>query len=242
MPEWKNTYLLLDRYSSRGDYDRSLDKLHEVIILHPNNKVAFAARYLAAQTYKQLGKQRLAFKLLDESLSANVSELDLMVAELEISRLHYLNGNLKSASSLYPEQSVLKYRRFQVSPVELIKKSDLEPGFWNEPILYGLSSALLPGLGQALAGSPMDSLSSLLMIGIPLHLSISAKRNNEHAFAAGSGIIAGIFYLGGISSSMKIKRKSNELKQKAFLKSNASKIYPYIKVDILPFPSVRVIW
>jgi len=235
--EWSDSFRLLDYYQNRGDLDRSLDVLSEIYVLHPDADVRLAATIQSAFIYEQLGKSKLSLRLLSEAQSA-LQAPNIDALRFEISRISLLSGNTQGAKDFYPEKSPVQARE----QGSIFAGLDHQTPWFDRPFFYGLSSAIIPGLGQTLAGAPMDGLSSILMISIPAYLAIGAKRNGEHAFAAGSGLIAGIFYLGGISSSVKVQELNEKAADSDRRRRAVGVLYPHIDFTALPMPHISVKW
>ncbi|MEZ4741795.1 MAG: hypothetical protein R3B45_05005 [Bdellovibrionota bacterium] len=195
----------------RGDFDRALDAL----ILMEFNEIDIdnraAAALVSARLYELAGKNETSVRLLERFLSRDSQGLSIEWARTirkEQARLMLSRGEIAAAQVLAVEA--------EHSISDVPKRADLyKPPLNKDPIVNGVASVLLPGLGQTLQGRPQDALAAWLMIGIPLAFNVQARKKGEHTFANAMGILASFFYLGNIASAYRIAEKEvNQMRSK----------------------------
>ena len=209
----QQTLSLVEELILRGDYDRAISWLLTIEISSPHLEDRLDAVLLGARLYELVGKSKTSVRLLERfkernSLKAGTSydriveqqfRLLLEAEELEIARrLAADNHHLSD------------YRHVFVAREDREKQPYSGPNPW----VAATFSSVLPGSGQIYQGRYRDALSSIFMIAIPSYFAVKAKKNDEHAFAAGAGTLAGFFYLGNVASAYRtaIMRHENDEK------------------------------
>lgn len=198
----------------RGDYERATDHLLLAEFNCPQPGQRLAAAALQARLFELSQKRPTAIRLL-ERFKQREPLLPKALAgaiDKEQARLFLLDEQLLAAKAKLVALSdpALSYADLAARYTEIQEQSSSAP--W-----YALASALVPGSGQVLQGEPMNAVSALFMIAIPSYFAVEAKRNDEHAFAAGMTTLASFFYLGNIASSYRTaKRKERGHKRRAW--------------------------
>jgi len=89
----------------------------------------------------------------------------------------------------------------------------------KKPIVAGVLSAIVPGLGYAYSGHAQTGISALLVNGLLAYATYSSIRTENYGLAVLTGIFNFTFYLGNINGSAKsATRNNNRKKEDAALK------------------------
>jgi hypothetical protein len=80
----------------------------------------------------------------------------------------------------------------------------------KRPWLAGTLSTLVPGLGQAYAGSWQGAALSLLLNGIFVAATVELAQHELYLASATTGLAGSIFYVGNILNAVDLARRYNE--------------------------------
>ena len=222
----------------RGDYQRAISILIPIEFSSPNQSQRLTAGILSAELYSRSGKGGAADRILNELRQREASltprlKLELnwlqtryaLQADLEQSALFYSSLTDKQSANHNIElnirqQSIKRHRSLK----RMIHNGWVGHSILSSPWLNGIASTFLPGLGQVLAGSPVDMISGTLMIALPSLASYYAFQNGEQTFGISTAAIATLFYLGNISNAIQVsirRRQADEkLAKEKWIKTN----------------------
>jgi hypothetical protein len=159
---------------------------------------------------KSLHQQFLALKRL-ETIDP--------VAQKKISLIKALSDY--SNVSLEPEDQKrfdLFQKMFQDS------QKDQRSALW-----MGISSAVIPGLGQALQGNFGSSFVAFLLNGLLLGATCEFIKNRQFFSAGTSGLLFSIFYVSNIASATHQAQTDNDAKNLEYKKELRSKLFPELE-------------
>lgn len=188
----------------RGDYERAIDHLVELEFNSREPQIRSAAAILSARLYDRSGKQDTALRLLERLLSRDSAT---MTPETETLIRREQARLMLVREEILPAQRLATAARLSLGEIRQ-KEVLYDPPLSSSPLVSGIASAVVPGLGQTLQGRPQDTLTAWMMIGLPLIFAVQARESGEHLFANAMGIVSGFFYLGNVASSYQIAKRA----------------------------------
>lgn len=233
----------------RGDYQRAINILIPLELSSPSRSHRITAGILSAELYSRSGKGAAADRIINE---LRQRELDLnsklklelnwlqtryaLQAGLEQSALFYSSLADKQAADpkIKPNIRQRSIKLHQSLKIQ-INRGWVDHSILSSPWLNGIASTLIPGLGQALAGSPIDMISGLLMIAIPGVASYYALQNGEKVFGISTAMVTGLFYLGNISNAIQVSIRRRETDKKKAREKWVHANLPTPKFKFKPF-------
>jgi hypothetical protein len=81
----------------------------------------------------------------------------------------------------------------------------------RRPWLAGTLSAIVPGLGQAYAGSWQGAAVAFVLNGVLIGATVELARKELYFAAGATGLAASIFYVGNIANAADLARRRNEI-------------------------------
>jgi hypothetical protein len=128
--------------------------------------------------------------------------------------LTHKDENLRSRSKIYNAAIEQEKRRPQKSP-----------------LVSGLMSAVLPGLGHVRLGLWQDAALTFALNALFIGATIDFSRTNQNFAAIAAGGVGSFFYVGGIISAAKLTENENNRETEKHLKESAFKIFPELKLE-----------
>jgi hypothetical protein len=102
----------------------------------------------------------------------------------------------------------------------------------KSPIIAGIGSALLPGLGHSYLGMHQSAVMSFLLVAICTAATVDLYNKDQFAAATASGLIGSVFYTGSILSAIK---NANDLNDRSY-STTRNAMLPHL------LPEIRFQW
>ena len=207
-------------YRFAGQTERAIENFHVLLRMHPDGRFTNRAYYQIGATYFLQDQFEQSAQFLREALPHVTDAEQLAEAEQLIGLSFLMQKQWSEASEIF--KTLQESKVVSVSQKAAVYHSYAKNGAdlsTRSPLLAGVLSTIVPGVGRFYTGKFSDALTSMLIVGLTGWQAYDGFQRDGLSSVKGwtLGTLSGIFYAGNIYGSVISARVYNRRVADEFL-------------------------
>ena len=220
-------FRLAASYQNSGNLRTAIQAYQNIIDFQPHSQLIERSQSNIAHCHLLQGNRDTAITSLQQLLSKFPESKLAPRSEFIIATVHMDSRNWEEASSRWRDITI-KYPNTEFAEMSdrlarMLRTHSLTPR--RSPILSGLLSAAIPGLGQMYSGRFSDGFQSLIFTGITALGTIHYIGQKQYRIAIPVALICSLFYTGNIYGGLQAAKILNHQQDDSFLDGLRAQIY-----------------
>jgi hypothetical protein len=232
----RKQYDLGNRQFHAQQYLLAAIQFSQVSLSDCDSTIADKAKYAYALAMAELGEMEIAIETLKSLAGSTLDQTSkLYLTYLDNSFAKDLSRHDRSRIQLWQsrgstaafQNAATTYETHEVEKNRLLKMQELltlAPS--RSPVVAGIASALIPGLGQAYVGSWQAAGIALVLNALFLATTVELARHDLWAASAASGLVFSVTYIGNILNAIAAAETVNQVQSAPYERELKQKLFP----------------